>query len=95
MNVSLTPELRKYVAHQVKIGHYQTASEVVRAGLRLLQKGPSIFLPPTPQMIEELADLLNDRMAAMDRGEGIDGKLALKQVRERIKQTPRRKKKSR
>jgi len=95
MNVSLTPELRKYVAHQVKLGHYQTASEVVRAGLRLLQKGPSIFLPATPQMVDELADLLNERMAALDRGEGIDGKLALKQVREGIKRASQRRKKSR
>lgn len=36
-NVSLTPELDSYIAEAVASGAYQTASEVIRAGLRLLQ----------------------------------------------------------
>ncbi|MFC7735512.1 type II toxin-antitoxin system ParD family antitoxin [Roseomonas sp. GCM10028921] len=36
MTVSLTPELRRFIEAQVATGRYQTASEVVRAGLRLL-----------------------------------------------------------
>jgi antitoxin ParD1/3/4 len=36
MTVSLTPELRRFIEAQVASGRYQTASEVVRAGLRLL-----------------------------------------------------------
>ena len=36
-NVSLTPELEAYVDGKVASGQYQTASEVIRAGLRLLQ----------------------------------------------------------
>ena len=38
MNVSLTPELEKFVEQEVGSGLYQTASEVVRAGLRLLKR---------------------------------------------------------
>jgi antitoxin ParD1/3/4 len=37
-SVSLTPELTRYVAAQVASGRYRTASEVVRAALRLLQR---------------------------------------------------------
>ena len=37
MNVSLTPQMEKYIARRVKQGAYQTSSEVVRAGIRLLQ----------------------------------------------------------
>jgi len=37
LNVSLTPELEKFVASRVKSGRYQTASEVVREALRLLE----------------------------------------------------------
>ena len=36
MNVSLTPELERLVDEKVKSGLYQTASEVVREALRLL-----------------------------------------------------------
>ncbi len=37
MNVSLTPELEKYVNDKVKTGRYNSASEVMREGLRSLQ----------------------------------------------------------
>ena len=36
MNVSLTPELEKMIEKKVESGLYQTASEVVREALRLL-----------------------------------------------------------
>jgi putative addiction module CopG family antidote len=38
MNVSLTPELERSVADRVASGRYRTASEVVRAALRLLDE---------------------------------------------------------
>ena len=37
-NVSLTPQLQRYVARKLKTGRYQTASEVVREALRLLEE---------------------------------------------------------
>jgi antitoxin ParD1/3/4 len=37
VNVSLTPELERLVSEKVETGMYQTASEVVREGLRLLK----------------------------------------------------------
>jgi len=37
-NVSLTAELNAFIRGQVSSGQYQNASEVVRAGLRLLQR---------------------------------------------------------
>lgn len=38
MNVSLTSELVDYVGNRVRSGRYGSASEVIRAGLRLLQR---------------------------------------------------------
>lgn len=38
MNVSLTPELEKLVNEKVQSGLYNSASEVIREGLRLLQE---------------------------------------------------------
>jgi antitoxin ParD1/3/4 len=37
MNISVTPELQEFVAERVALGTYSSASEVVRAGLRLLK----------------------------------------------------------
>jgi antitoxin ParD1/3/4 len=37
LNVSLTPELHAFVGELVRSGSYGNHSEVVRAGLRLLQ----------------------------------------------------------
>lgn len=37
-NVSLTPDLSRFVDKSVASGRYGTASEVVRAGLRLLER---------------------------------------------------------
>lgn len=38
MNVSLTPELEQFIDRKVKSGRYNTASEVVRESLRLLER---------------------------------------------------------
>ncbi|MEM1044177.1 MAG: type II toxin-antitoxin system ParD family antitoxin [Bacteroidota bacterium] len=38
MNVSLTPELERFTRALVKSGRYNSASEVVRTGLRLLEE---------------------------------------------------------
>ena len=38
MNVSLTPELEKFVSAKVEAGRYGSASEVVREALRLLEE---------------------------------------------------------
>jgi antitoxin ParD1/3/4 len=37
-NVNLTDELDRFVAKKVKTGRYENASEVVRAGLRTLER---------------------------------------------------------
>ena len=44
LNVSMPPELAAYVATLVASGRYGTTSEVIRAGLRLLQEKEG--LPP-------------------------------------------------
>jgi putative addiction module CopG family antidote len=38
LNVTLTPALRAFIAAQVVSDHYGTASEVVRAALRSLER---------------------------------------------------------
>lgn len=43
LNVSLTPELVGFITAQDESGRYQTASEVVRAGLRLLEQADPVL----------------------------------------------------
>ncbi|MEG9500312.1 MAG: type II toxin-antitoxin system ParD family antitoxin [Methylorubrum extorquens] len=43
LNVSLTPELTEFILVRVASGRYQSASEVVRAGLRLLERDEAAF----------------------------------------------------
>lgn len=38
LHVCLTPELERFFTARVALGRYRTASEVVRAGLRLLEQ---------------------------------------------------------
>jgi antitoxin ParD1/3/4 len=38
LNVSLTAELGQFIDRQIDAGRYRTASELVRASLRLLQE---------------------------------------------------------
>jgi len=44
MNVSLTPELERFVGEKVESGLYNNASEVVREGLRLLKEHDEVRL---------------------------------------------------
>jgi antitoxin ParD1/3/4 len=49
LNVSLTPELTAYIGDRVASGRYRSASEVVRASLRLLQRDePAGSRQPSP-----------------------------------------------
>jgi antitoxin ParD1/3/4 len=83
MNISLTPELEKFVKAEVKDGLYQTASEVVRAGLRRLKEDK--MQPATPKTMEELEANLIVSLDRLDRGEGVSGEEAFRRLRRKIK----------
>jgi antitoxin ParD1/3/4 len=68
MNVSLTPELEKFVNHKVESGRYNSASEVVREALRLLEEHDHARAAQLVEFNEELGR----RLASLDRGEHID-----------------------
>ena len=68
MNVSLTPELEKFVSAKVESGRYNSASEVVREALRLLEEHDSA----RAAQLAEFNGELGRRLAALDRGEAVD-----------------------
>jgi antitoxin ParD1/3/4 len=86
MNVSLTPELEKFVAKEVNGGLYQTASEVVRAGLRRLKEDQELRLPRLPATRDELEARLIQAVGSLDAGRGTNGETAFRRLRKRIKE---------
>ena len=76
MNVSLTPELEKFVSAKVDSGRYNSASEVVREALRLLEEHD---LARAAQLAQ-LNDELGRHLAALDRGETVDPAVARARV---------------
>ena len=55
MNVSLTPELEKFVQEKVASGRYNSASEVVRESLRLLEEWERLKLTRYEALKREIA----------------------------------------
>jgi antitoxin ParD1/3/4 len=87
MNVSLTPELEKFVAKEVRSGLYQTASEVVRAGLRRLKDEREARLRRLPATLDELEARLVQSVESLDTGKGLNGEVVFRRLRKRIKAT--------
>ena len=53
MNVSLTEPMEKFVRLKVAVGEYETASEVVREGLRLLRQRDEVWKADVRSKIKE------------------------------------------
>jgi len=54
MNVSLTPELERFVQEKVHSGRYASASEVVREALRLLEEHEKVRAVQLAEFREEI-----------------------------------------
>ena len=82
MNVSLTPKLEALVRRKVESGLYNSASEVVREALRLLEEHNRI----KEMKLEELRKEIQKGIDSLDRGEGatFDADDVIKRGRERL-----------
>jgi len=86
MNASLTQELEKFVSKEVNSGLYQTASEVVRAGLRRLKEERETRVARLPASLDELETQLVQAVNSLDAGRGVNGETAFRRLRKRIKE---------
>src|SRR5438045_1846174 len=76
-NVSLTPELEAFVEALVASGRYQSASEVVREGLRLVEQRDR-------RRVRSIEDLRREVALGMDealRGDVVDGPSTIRRLR--------------
>jgi antitoxin ParD1/3/4 len=87
VNVSLTPQLEEFVAAKVQSGRYNSASEVVREALRLLEEHEQARLAQLAEFNQELGR----RLAALDHGDHVDPD----QARERLARKSSERRKSR
>ena len=84
MNVSLGQKWEDFVESKVKSGDYQTASEVLRDGLRLLEK-EQLLKQISVSSLPELEAKLLKAAASLDAGKGVDGEEVFARLRRRSK----------
>lgn len=87
MNVHLGTAFDDFVAGLLKSGYYQTQSEVLREGLRLLKEREDLKQMRLAEFCKEIA--IGSEQAG--RGEFADGPQALAKIRERSAQRKRSK----
>ena len=78
LDISLTPELEQFVESRVASGRYQTPSEVVREGLRLLAEREQA----REAAVEELRAKIRRGIEQADRGELLDGDSVFEEIRQ-------------
>lgn len=66
MNISLTPKLENYVKHKVEAGLYNSASEVMREALRLLEERDAL----KEMKLEALRHDIKAGVSELEEGKG-------------------------
>ena len=75
LNVSLTPVLRKYVQSKVSSGRYESASEVVRDGLRALQERER-----AAAFWSDVRGKVDVARRQVEQGQTVDGETAMDEI---------------
>jgi antitoxin ParD1/3/4 len=88
MNVNLGPVFDQFVADLLKTGYYQSQSEILREGLRLLKEREELKKLRFAELRKEIAL----GTAEADRGEFVDGEGVFAEIRKRSAQRKRAKK---
>jgi antitoxin ParD1/3/4 len=79
MNVHLTPELEALIQKKVESGRYNSASEVMREALRLMEQRDELL----DLRKEEIRRKIDEGLESLSRGDGIDGEEAFRHLDER------------
>jgi antitoxin ParD1/3/4 len=81
VNVSLTPELEKFVDDKVRSGLYSSASEVISEGLRLLKE--------YDEDRQNWREQIERGWQEAQRGELVNGAAAFRRIRTRLEKAGR------
>lgn len=85
MNVSLTPEIEALIENKVRSGMYNSASEVVREGIRLLQQRDEL----RDAKLNALRNDIQKGIDSLEAGRVYDGPTAMAEFREKLKSMKR------
>ena len=69
MDLLLTPDLEQLIESKVKSGRYNSATDVVREALRLLEHRDEVFT----RRKEEIREQIEEGWQSAERGELVDG----------------------
>jgi len=81
MQIVLPPELEDLVQRQLTSGKYQTAIEVILAGVKLLEQQEDIY----QGRLQELQQEARIGWESAQRGELVDGSTAMAQIRANLR----------
>lgn len=80
MNISLTPELEKYIQEKVNSGLYTSVSEVIRESLRLMNTYDDL----QKHRIEQLNQSIETGLLQLQAGKRVSAKEAYQRLKKKI-----------
>ncbi len=80
MTVTLTADQERFVAEQLKSGHYHSADDVVAQSLGMLRAQEEFIRSNVSELREKIAS----GMGQIRRGEVVDGRKAIQNLREKL-----------
>jgi antitoxin ParD1/3/4 len=81
MQITLNPEQEAFIQTQLANGRYQSVEDLFSQALILLQQQQEY-----EQWLGETRQKVEAGIAALDRGEGLDGDVVIAQLRDRLHQ---------
>lgn len=81
MEVTLNSRITQWVEQQIASGQYESIDELFETALSLLAKRDQY-----DQWVQEVGEKIDVAIQQLDRGEGVDGEVAISQLRQRLAQ---------
>lgn len=82
MNITLKPDQEAFIHAKLQSGQYQTVDDVIQAALHLLDERDKAY----EQWVIETRAKVDEGIASLERGEGIDGETFVNQLVVKLKQ---------
>lgn len=82
MNITLKPDQEAFIHAKLQSGQYQTVDDVIQEAFQLLDERDKAY----EQWVSETRAKVDEGIASLERGEGIDGGTFVNQLLAKLKQ---------